>query len=246
MSTPSGESDEGVECVTSSSSDLVRYLKLLNRIIDGLDPTLIQRCVMALGVLGTTIPLDVTDFPKLFEHLNKVGKCGPQNLTLLENMLESISRPDLVRLVISHAEDPNPLLTTHLSKAVESVDATQGRLSTELSLELSSPEVVDNGYTIRWRVAQCDHVLLQARASGSSALRAMDVQRMFISTSQGAKFLVWEAQPPEQSTVSTWKDVAIPLEYLGINPRTAHLWIDTFGADSKQILLSIKPHLCTL
>ena len=80
---------------------LVGYLSLVNRVIDGLcnDSHSFDRFTMALSALDTRPPPSITSFPNLFEYLRRNGKCGPSNLGLLESVLISMNRQDLVRLL---------------------------------------------------------------------------------------------------------------------------------------------------
>ena len=108
----------------------VAYLRMVNRLIDGLqrDPEAFSRSVMGLHILGVRLPAGVTNFPQLFAFLGEAGHCGPDDTSLLQSLLQSLDRHDLlVCLERFQTLDPPPptssllTLTTHHSKAVQSV-----------------------------------------------------------------------------------------------------------------------------
>ena len=198
----------------------VRYLKLLNRLIDGLqkDPDALRRCMMGLSVLGARPPADVRDFPMLFDHLTREKGCGPNNLTLLEAMLESLDRTDLLQLVqqfkahgnstSSSSSSSSPVtIITHHSRTVQSLEAMSSHLASILSLSLTTPEVTDNGYTLSWTAPPSTSLAeLQSRLSGKEGeLRTLDVQRLLLDTASGRYQLLGPPQDNQvRATSITW------------------------------------------
>lgn len=217
LASPSGRgqnephNDPGRRAKAERDPTLVQYLKLINRVIDSLKNDS-ETCFMNLRRLGARPPSTVTTLHQLFEYLQDEDLCGPNQLSLLEDLLEAMDRPDLKRQVqafkaqVNNCESPTVdqipslVIITHHSREVQSADAICTTLSAILSLQLPPAESSDNGYTLLWRVSCLEQhlpALESAVRDKTDVLRDLDIQRVFFETSQG-RFKVYESQDPHE------------------------------------------------
>lgn len=186
----------------------VAYLRMVNRLIDGLqrDPEAFSRSVMGLQFLGVRLPAGVTNFPQLFAFLGEAGHCGPDDTSLLQSLLQSLDKHDLlVCLERFQTLDPPPptssllTLTTHHSKAVQSVALVCAGLSAVVDMPLEHSDSRDSGYSQQWVLkghAPSPHSLQAVLTGKAGDLGKLDIQRVFLDTSAG-RYKLFEDQSNE-------------------------------------------------
>lgn len=235
----------------------VAYLQMVNHLIDGLqrDPEAFGRSVMGLRLLGVYPGPSVTDLPQLFAFLVEGGHCGPWDTSLLRSLLQSLNRTDLLVCLEGFQGDTSlPLssttLTTHHTRAMQSVVAVCGRLSEVVGVSLAHSVSQDSGYSHKWTLGghiPPPHTLQTALAMKVKELKELDIQRVFLDTSSG-RYKLFEDQSSETSQVydSLILPLTRPTYYQHIlTPFPTQGLSDLNAACSERVLFSFSQHLAS-
>ena len=199
----------------------VAYLRMVNKLIDGLqrDPEAFSRSVMGLRMLGVHLPTGMDDFPQLFAILHEEGHCGPDNTSLLQSLLQSLDRHDLLVYLERFQIQPDPppssssmlTLATHHSKAVQSIALVCEGLSAVVGVPLEHSDSRDSGYSQQWVLkgrAPSPHTLQDMLSEKAEELGKLDIKRVFLDTSS-ERYKLFEHED-QSNEVTLWGVASFP------------------------------------